>query len=205
MIDILIPTCRGRMDLAQMVRAIAATTSQNYRLTISASRESASVNRNRCLDKATAEFCIMLDDDIEGLYLDWDMDLLMPLYRDDAAVIVSARLMRPDGKPAPTCSRCYDLVPELIEIQPARNCVLPTAAIAFRNVGIRFDEHFRGSGFEDGDWCFQYRARFPQCKFLQSNVCRLIHRNEMKNQRGENWRHNQEYFESKWLRQPNPA
>lgn len=41
-------------------------------------------------------------------------------------------------------------------------------------------------------------AADPDAKFVQSNRCRLIHRNEMKNQKGANWKHNMAYFFTKW-------
>jgi hypothetical protein len=198
MIDVLIPTMRHRDQLADMLAAIDRTSVLGAFTIVSGLSASAAVNRNLCLSLMTSPVGIMLDDDIAGFYRGWDMDLIAPL-RDESVAVVTARLMRPDGRVAQTCSRCYDLQPDLIEIQPARECVLPTAAIAFRNRGILFDEGFLGSGFEDGDWCFEYRRQFPQCRFLQSNTCRLVHLNEMKEQR-KHWNHNKAYFETKWIR-----
>jgi hypothetical protein len=34
--------------------------------------------------------------------------------------------------------------------------------------------------------------------FVQSNRCRLIHANEMKNQKGKYWQHNRDHFSKKW-------
>jgi glycosyltransferase involved in cell wall biosynthesis len=200
MIDVLIPTLRPLRDIGEMVREILVTARHGARIIHSVQQASASVNRNACLSQTSAPIAIMLDDDITGFYPGWDADLLEPL-QDERVVIVTARLMRPDGRVAQTCSRCYDLTPETIEIQPAKECVLPTAAIAFRNFGIRFDEHFRGSGFEDGDWCFEYRRQYPDCRFIQTNKCRLVHLNEMKQQR-EHWHHNKTYLYNKWIRNP---
>jgi hypothetical protein len=75
---------------------------------------------------------------------------------------------------------------------------MPTAAIAFVHRGIRFDENFRGSGWEDNDWMKAIAANDPAAKFVQSNRCRLIHLNEMKRQHGDNWTHNKAYFYRKW-------
>lgn len=196
MIDVMIPTMRPLETLAGMVRAIAETSQLGVRIIHSGRDGSASYNRNVCLAESLTPLAIMLDDDVSGFYPGWDVDLVEPL-AVESVMVVTARLLRPDGKPAQTCSRVYELTPELIDITPARECVLPTAAIAFRNVGILFDEHYRGSGFEDGDWCFEYLRQFPGCRFVQSNKCRLIHANEMKNQR-EHWRHNKAHLESKW-------
>lgn len=203
---ILIPTCKRPHELAGMVAAIHATTNDSD-VIVSGLPASASVNRNYCLslieqhdrDGVPIEtITIMLDDDIEGFYEGWTWDLTEPLVKDDSVVMVSARLLNPDGSFGPTCSRCYEAEPEEIEIKSNGVCVIPTAAIAFRYRGFKFDEHFIGSGFEDNDWCFQYLAADPSAKFLQSNRCRLVHRNEMKNQKGSNWKHNMAYFFTKW-------
>jgi len=179
-----------------MVMAIRPTVPAEWRIVASCQPGSAAYNRNVCLSDLDGDVGIMLDDDIEGFYCGWAEQLLDPL-EDPLVVMVSARLLRRDGQPGETCSRCRDLVTPRVEIQPAQNCVLPTAAIAFRNLGLRFDEGYRGSGFEDSDWCFQYLALDSRCKFIQSNECRLVHRNEMKSQR-DNWAHNRSRFLQKW-------
>lgn len=197
---ILIPTLLEREQLAPMIEQVERFYAR-YPLEIFASclNASAAVNRNACLDRLdVGETAIMLDDDVSGFYSGWVSDLLYGLTVFPNAVMVSARLIRTCGKFAPTCSRCYDPVPEEIEVEPGSNCILPTAAIAFVHRGHRFDENFRGSGFEDGDWCFQYLQADPSAVFVQSNRCRLVHRNDMKNQRGDNWRHNKAYFLEKW-------
>lgn len=191
---ILIPTCKP--PRAEQIEAIHANT-DDATVIVSSLNDSASVNRNWCLMGCTDDVAIMLDDDISGFYRGWEDDLLSPM-ADPDVVMVSARLMNPDGSVGPTCSRCYRLEPDAIEIEPSDHCVLPTAAIAFRNCGIRFDEGFIGSGWEDNDWCFEYLKRFPSAKFVQSNKCRLIHANEQKNQGDKFWIHNQMHFMKKW-------
>lgn len=202
---ILIPTCRTVDELAAMVRDITDT-AFGCDVIVSGLRSSASVNRNHCLDRIDVRdkedvpietIAIMLDDDIEGFYPGWVGELIAPL-ADPSVVMVSARLLNPDGSIGQTCSRCYDLEPETIEIKSNGEAILPTAAIAFRYLGIRFDESYIGSGYEDSDWCHQILQEYPESKFLQSNKCRLIHRNEMKNQSGDYWKHNVMYFWNKW-------
>lgn len=200
---ILIPTCKARKDTEAQLNEIL----HNYRNGVCAVRRScdkeanafsAAQNRNWCLGQINlGEIAIMLDDDIEGFYPGWIADLTKPL-EDESVVMVSARLMNPDGTVGLTCSRCYDLEPDEIEIFTNGVCVLPTAAIAFRHRGHMFDENFIGSGFEDNDWCMQYLQADPCARFIQSNRCKLIHRNEMKNQKGKFWQKNQHYFYSKW-------
>lgn len=202
---ILVPTCRPKHELASLVAEIEAN-SPEAKVIVSGLPKSAAINRNCCLDKLDCRdndgvfiesIAIMIDDDIEGFYPGWIRDLTAPMV-DESVVMVSARLLNPDRSFGPTCSRCYDASPDAIEITSNGHCVIPTAAIAFRHRGYRFDEQFLGSGFEDNDWCFQYLADDPFAKFIQSNKCRLVHRNEMKNQKGEFWKHNTLYFYNKW-------
>lgn len=205
MLDILIPTFLPRHDAALRLQfaEIAENTATPYRVIASCQRASAAANRNHCLRLCQGDVAIMLDDDIHGFYPGWEADLLAPL-RDPGALMVTARLLTPQGRVAQTCSRCYDLEPEEIEIRPGVNSVLPTAAIAFRNLGVLFDEGFVGSGFEDGDWCLEHLRRFPESRFIQSNRCRLVHLNEQKEQ-ANNWDRNLAYFEQKWRRRAETA
>lgn len=195
---ILIPTCRPKSELAPMLAAIASTTTDCH-VIVSGLQASASVNRNRCLEcVAVGEVAIMLDDDIEGFYAGWVDDLLSSM-EDPQVVAASARLLNPDGSFGQTCSRCYDATPSQIEIKSNGWCVIPTAAIAFRHTGHRYEERYVGSGFEDSDYWAQILRDIPTAKFLQNNVCRLVHRNEMKNQGGNNWVHNKMLYCQRWL------
>lgn len=194
---ILIPTCRPKHELANLVAEIEAN-SPDADVIVSGLDASASVNRNHCLDHLEiGETAVMIDDDIEGFYHGWVGDLVKPM-SDPMVVMVSARLLNPDCSFGPTCSRCYDPEPEEIEIKSNGVCVLPTAAIAFRHRGHRFDISYAGSGFEDNDWCQQYLQVDPSCKFVQSNLCRLVHLNLMRNQKGKYWHMNQAHFFHKW-------
>lgn len=196
-VKILIPTYLNADRAAPLVATVREF-SPGAEVFASCLKASASVNRNACLDRlAVGETAIMVDDDIRGFYYGWIDDLLCGLEIPNA-VMVSARLMNPDGTAGPTCSGCMDASPEEIVVQWRGHCVLPTAAIAFIHRGHRFDEAFRGSGWEDNDWCAQYRAADPGAVFVQSNRCRLIHENRMREQKGPNWAHNKQHFFSKW-------
>jgi hypothetical protein len=192
---VLIPTCKP--DVSPLLDSIIGTITGRQLVLASCKPVSASANRNLCLDQIGDTMAIMVDDDISGFYPGWTDDLLGPLVRDPFICMVSARLMTPEGLVGQTCSRCYDLTPDEIEVKSNGFCVMPSAAIAFRNIGLRFDENFRGSGFEDNDFCFQYLKANPSYKFIQSNRCKLIHANERKHQ-DENWEWNRHYFCRKW-------
>lgn len=192
MTDILIPC----MESVDGMREIIASTAPGNRIIASCRQVSAAKNRNACLDKATTNIVAMVDDDISGFYAGWLNDLLVP-FSDPEVCMVSARLLTTDGRFAPTCSRCYDAEPEEIVVAPNDHCVMPSAAIAFRHIGLRFDERFKGSGWEDNDFCFQFLKANPRFKFIQSNRCKLVHANEQKAQ-SEYWTFNREYFCWKW-------
>ena len=195
---ILIPTCKTAQEIEPLLMTIREL-SPGLEVHASCLRASASVNRNRCLEIVQRdEVAIMIDDDIAGFYGGWVHDLLIAM-EDTSVVMVSARLLTPDGlRFGPTCSRVGAPYPDEIEVKFHWPCVLPTAAIAFRHQGHTFDEQYQGSGWEDNDWCLQYLTADPSCKFVQSNRCKLRHMNEMKNQHGPNWWHNRAHFMIKW-------
>lgn len=195
---ILIPTCRQLIKIQPLLSELNNNCPADTTFHASCFPEPAAINRNICLTHvAKDEIAVMIDDDIEGFYPGWIDDLTAPL-GDESVVMVSARLLDQSGVFGPTCSRCYDPEPMEIEVESNGQCVLPTAAIAFRHRGHLFDEHYLGSGWEDNDWCFEYLKHDPSAKFIQSNRCKLIHRNEMKSQGGKIWEHNQMYFYNKW-------
>lgn len=189
---VLIPTCLDPEQIAPQIAAIREHTS-GAEVFASCLDASASVNRNACLDQiAVGDTAIMVDDDVEGWYVGWADDLLLGL-RFPGTVMVSARLLKLNGNFGQTSSDCYDAAPEEIPVK-----MLPSAAIAFRYTGLKFDCGYVGSGFEDTDYVRQLLAGDPSAVLVQSNRCRLIHRNEQKQQRGENWDHNRAYFRKKW-------
>lgn len=199
---ILIPTCRTDAEIEPMLFEIRKNT-PGAELVYASCHEgaSASVNRNTCLSVLkVGETAIMLDDDIRGFYPGWEMDLLRGMEAFPNTVAVSARLLNKDGSFGPTCARCYSANENEVKLEWSRpHCIMPTAAMAFV-YRHKFDEGFVGSGWEDNDFFKQYVADDPDVAFVQSNRCRLVHLNEMKGQKGENWRHNQRHFESKWGR-----
>lgn len=161
MISICLPTYKS-----QVIKPIGI--SDDSELIISSQEGSAAYNRNWCLDRAKGDIIIMIDDDITGFYPGWDKDLIKPL-EDNSVSIVSARLINPNGTNAPLM---YEGTPYNI---------VPSAAIAFRKTGIRFDEQFIG-GFEDTDFCKQLEQAFPQKHKVINKNCRLIHLGEKKRQ-----------------------
>ncbi len=187
-IDILIPTCKTMDQIQQLITEIKTTATSDFNLIIASNVGlSAAQNRNKALDQSTADYVIMMDDDITGLFKGWDELLVKPLTRDFMLKIVSARLMSPSGGYACMMDLPIDTRKEIYLCNK-----IPTACIAFRKTPIRFDENFRGSGFEDDDFCKQLGDNFGI-----NNLVKVVHKNEKKNQ-GVHWEYNKTYYERKW-------
>ena len=197
-IDICIPTLKPPSAIEKQITAIKWYTGTPCRIITSCAPGSAAENRNRCLSKTTSNITIMVDDDVSGFFNGWEKELVAPLLADKDVCVVSARLLNPDGTVQNTCCSTKKLDPHWLEIKPRAEHVMPAAAIAFRNLGLRFDEQYVGSGYEDGDFCRQYFARDEKSKFILTNDCRMIHGNEMKNQGHDNLITNRAYFRKKW-------
>lgn len=193
---VLIPSCRTLEQLQPMIEAIREST-PGADVIASCTPGSAAQNRNACLKYVDlGEVACMVDDDVEQFYPGWVEDLTFP-FSDPRVVMVSARLLNPDGSFGATCSDVYADTPNEIEVFSNGTSILPSAAVAFRHTGIMFDEHLIGSGFDDSLWCHEILDANPEARFLQSNRCRLCHKNEMKFQKGKYWRHNLAYFRKK--------
>ncbi len=219
-VDIVIPTFLDKNDpqVLKLAAEIEATVTLHKRLIITGQPVSAAKNRNyglkfcadaplwNCADHnimlnqlRQRPLVIMVDDDMTGFFPGWDALLIQPLLDDPAGLCVSARLMNDKGQVGPSCMGNDSLIPPIIEIQNRRIRCMPTASIAHRNVGIRFDENYIGSGFEDNDFMNQMSEAVPVGKYFINNNVRLIHMNQMKAQYENNYfQINGTYFRKKW-------
>lgn len=204
MYDILIPTNKSREALIYYERMLKNASSFADNIFISAQENcSASTNRNVCLYSSSAEYAVMIDDDLYRLdkgVLDDFVKNFKRLEEEEKAVIASARLLKPD--------KSFGIMMNLpIEIhkpyQIIKQKALPTACIVFnlnkiKKAEIFFDEAFYGSGWEDTDFCMQIKKAFPDGNFYIDNKVKVIHLNEMKNQKGKIYQRNKQYFLNKW-------
>lgn len=181
-IDIIIPTLKPYEECIDQINEIEQNTRIPHRLIVTCQNESAAVNRNFGLSFANSSEVIMCDDDMTGFFPGWAEKLVDHLHIDPLLCMVSARLKNPDGTIPRTCANNTDTSKDLIYVQKTRDSVMASACIAFINKGLKFDERYIGSGWEDTDYCFQYNVRNPNYKFAIANDCQLIHINEMKRQ-----------------------
>lgn len=196
---ILIPTCKpiGELKIVDELHDI----DHDATIILQTSVGSAAYNRNRALEQVElGEIVIMMDDDMTGFFTDWATLLVEPFKLIPDTVMVSARLMRKDGRYGVMVGENYDLQKDFVIVDKRR---LPTACIAFRHDGTMFDENFLGSGFEDDDFCKMKANKYPDGVFVINNLVKLIHLNEMKNQKGEYWKHNKNYYLQKHLDEVN--
>lgn len=196
MISILIPTCKTENEINQQIQDIEATTISKYEIIYSCTKNSASVNRNICLNKASYDIIIMMDDDISGFFHGWDMELIKALDSPDV-ILASARLLNSSKDIGFMMGDTGDTTSALVTA-----IKVPTACVTFKKNILRFDENFIGSGFEDDDFLKQMNQLFPDKRIVINNDCKLIHLNEMKNQQGSFWEHNKNYFYSKYPSEP---
>jgi hypothetical protein len=196
-IDIIIPTCKRMREVQPVMKEIELFTPEPHRLIVTCQRVSAAKNRNYGLTVAESNTLVMLDDDMTGFFEGWLTKILEPIARDSNVCMVSARLMNQDGTIGPTSADNFDIETKWVYVQRK---VMPSAAIAFIDLGLRFDEKYIGSGYEDTDMCFQYHRENPKYEFVINNECKLIHLHESKNQgeAGEPTNPNRQYFLQKW-------
>jgi glycosyltransferase involved in cell wall biosynthesis len=200
MIDVVIPTMRRAADLALLLDQIRQTAGYPCRVIVTGTNASAAVNRNLGLSQTNGDRVVMVDDDIEFTAdsTGWLRVLADALNRPEV-VMVSAQLLNPNGSYAyMTGLQDCGLEPRSSGETVVPSKRLLTACCAFKPHGLRFDEAYIGSGFEDCDYSNQLAAIRPDGVFLVCHDARAIHRNEAKNQRGSYWDRNKARYLAKW-------
>jgi len=210
-VDICIPTMKSEVELHKKIQQIKGTVYHDCNIIVTGQPVSAARNRNIALDRSTAQYIIMMDDDIEWFYKGWDYDLLKPLLYKDVCM-VSARCMTPEFEPALTKKYYHGIdTGEYVVIPKLKQGILPSSIIAFERTELRFDENIKGALFDDADFCFQMNKKYrSKKKFIMNNKCRMIHLNERKGYGGKkeygtlnkeeakNAEINRRYFIKKW-------
>lgn len=194
--DIIIPTCKSRVEIEPLIEEINRTDRGGPRVIATCTAGSAAQNRNIGLDQAKTDAVIMIDDDVTKFPDGWNIRLEEALRSEPDAVMVSASLLDTGGNYGQMLG---DPERKDTGISEVARRELPTACIAFWNDGIRFDEAFIGSGWEDTDFMAQLRAAYPNGRWLVCNDVKVVHVNEMKNQ-AKNFKANMKHYCEKWGR-----
>lgn len=201
-IDVIIPTRQPPNALAQLIDQIGRTARHPHNIVYTGDETgSAARNRNLGLERSGADVVVMVDDDIEFWVPEafgWLRVLAEALARPEV-VMVSAQLLKPEGGFA------YMTGLDDCGGKPRRDgeWVVPTrtlltACCGIKPHGLRFDEGYVGSGFEDCDFCHRLAAVKPDGVFLVCHAALAVHRNEAKEQRGRNWRQNEARYKHIW-------
>ncbi|MFW6272475.1 MAG: glycosyltransferase family 2 protein, partial [bacterium] len=191
-IDIVIPTIKKEFDenIKKQIKEIDSNT-DNVNIIVTGLKASAASNRNYGLSKVKSDIVVMMDDDMTGFYPNWLNDLIDIFNIDENCHLVSARLLTTQKTFGHMTGNCNDFTTPYAFVSSKQ---VPTACIAFKNDETRFDINYIGSGFEDNDFCLQLSDKYPRGTVYISNKCKLIHINEMKNQKGFYWQINHDYF-----------
>lgn len=208
MTDVIIPTYKTQAEIHYQMESMRPSTPGHcVRITGTCQQGSAAHNRNYGLTRATSDVVIMVDDDVCRFPVIWANHLEGVLRSNPRCAMVSARLLNEDGTPGPMLREPPPTVNTGLTVAKS----LLTACVAFHNDGLRFDENFVGSGWEDDDFCAQLRGRYPGSLFLIDEDVRVVHKNNMTNQGfikgvgpvpGGNFEKNRAYYESKWGKRP---
>jgi hypothetical protein len=197
-VKVIIPSIKSVESLTDLIANINETAGYPHSIIPSCGPHSASVNRNRMLFPED-ELVVMVDDDVILYAFNWLRILVEALKRPEV-VMVSSQLYRANGSTAAYMTGLQDWggLPKHSGETVVPTKRLLTACCAFKPMGCRFDEAYVGSGFEDVDYCNQLSALKPDGVFLICHDSKVIHLNEQRGQRGENWLKNKTHYESKW-------
>jgi hypothetical protein len=192
MIEIIIPTIKKASDLVDLLAEIHNKCVLEHKIIVSSNERCVAYNSNRGLDQVNGEFVLKIDDDVFDFTYGFDKILIDTLIHNSDIQIVSARILNVDGTPQNTCSQNLELTPSLV--YPS-TLLVPFCLVAFRNDGTRFDENYQGSSFDDTDFNFQLREKYPNFKVVINNDATAKHKLESKVCR---FGVNEEYFNKKW-------
>lgn len=186
-VGVIIPTMKTSEQVSPQICEMMAADSSCGPVFVPSLKASASVNRNAGLDHfKDVDVIVMVDDDIRQFPDNWLSNLVDSLGPDCS--MVSARLLNRQGQPGAMLGNNLNLEPSIVYSRE-----LPTACVAFWNSKLRFDEGFRGSGFEDTYFCWLLRQVREDGKFATNNRVAVVHLNKQTAQ-NDNFDHNRLHF-----------
>jgi hypothetical protein len=183
MTDVLIRCYEPHDRLRALLDNLTRVTRSPYNLILCVGKRSAVLNQNVGLDRALTRYAVFLDDDVvltEG----W-LERLRETMDRTGAGIVYARQLRMDGSLLSTSAASPG--GEIVEALSGGACFM------FRNdLGLRFDEYYVKSQWDDIDFAFEFYAR--GYKSYMDGRTDFYHHNDPKVWRAQNLC----YFVDKW-------
>jgi len=193
-IDVIIPSCKQREEVEPLIAEVLRTAGCQVNVIATCQPKSAAVNRNLGLDQATSDPRVMIDDDLARLPQGWVRRMAAVMAEHPRCVMLTVELMAPDGKRG-LMAGDPPRGDSGVSVVPSKK--LLTACFACRDDGLRFDERYLGSGFEDDDYCHQLRSHHPTGVWMICHDVKIVHLNEMKNQAAP-FEVNKRRFQEKW-------
>jgi dienelactone hydrolase len=183
MTDILIRCYSPGDRLRELLENLTRVTRSPYNVILAAGKRHAVLNQNVALDRARTRYAVFLDDDI--LLTDGWLERLRETMDRTGAGAVSARQLRMDGTPLASAAAVEK--GEIAEICFGGACFM------FRNdLGLRFDENYVRSQWDDFDFIFQFYERGYKC-YIDGRV-EFYHHADPKICQDQNYA----YFIRKW-------
>jgi hypothetical protein len=183
MTDILIRCYSPGDRLRELLDNLTRVTRSPYNVILAAGKRHAVLNQNVALERARTRYAVFLDDDI--LLTDGWLERLRETMDRTGAGAVSARQLRMDGTPLASAAAVEK--GEIAEICFGGACFM------FRNdLGLRFDETYVRSQWDDFDFIFQFYERGYKC-YIDGRV-EFYHHADPKICQDQNYA----YFIRKW-------
>jgi dienelactone hydrolase len=150
MTDILIRCYEPGDRLRALLDNLTRVTYSPYNVILAVGKRHCVLNQNVALERARTRYAVFLDDDI--LLTDGWLEKLRETMDRTGAGAVSGRQLRLDGEPLASAAACAP--GEIVEICFGGACFM------FRNdLGLRFDERYVRSQWDDFDFIFQIYER----------------------------------------------
>ncbi|HWP30070.1 MAG TPA: glycosyltransferase [Chloroflexota bacterium] len=185
MTDILIRCYQPGDRLRALLDNLTRVTHTPYNVILVVGKRHAARNQNLALDRALTRYAVFLDDDV--LLTEGWLERLRETMDRTGAGAVSGRQLGMDGRPLYTSAGCPEGA--IIEAPIGGTCFM------FRNdLGLRFDEAYVRSQWDDVDFMFQLYERGYKT-YIDGRV-NFYHWAE-----GKIWRNqNLLYFQEKWTK-----
>jgi alpha/beta superfamily hydrolase len=183
MTDVLIRCYQPGDKLRALLDNLTRVTRSPYNLILVVGRRHAAANQNRALDRARTRYAVFLDDDV--LLTEGWLERLRETMDATGAGAVSGRQLGMDGRALYTSAGCPE--GQIVEAPIGGTCFM------FRNdLGLRFDEAYVRSQWDDVDFMYQLYERGLRT-YVDGRVT-FYHHAE-----GKIWRNqNLFYFQQKW-------
>ena len=183
-VSVIVPTIKPEENVMFMVDDLLDKSLYKPEVLVIAKQQCVAKNQNEGLDRAKGEYVVICGDDVEQFPQDWDKGLIEAMEITEASMVMP-RLLNPDGSVQALNHGNFALTPNYVKVR-----TIPSAICMFKNTDLRFDENFKGGGFEDTDFCNRLGG-----DFYVANTVKMVHRNEKKNQFNAE---NRAYYNSKW-------